>query len=176
MRPLITAVRHAPPICSGLCAGRFELPVQVHAARLPALVQELQPLTLASIYTSPSRRCHGLASELATGLGLPLIVDERLVELDFGEWEGQTWDDISRHDAARFRAWNRDWRVAAPPGGECLNDIEMRVREFLDSLDSQPVLLITHAGVIRTLRVLVQSVPWQQAMADSVPYLTSLVI
>jgi alpha-ribazole phosphatase len=117
-----------------------------------------------------------LASELAACLDLPLRVDERLVELDFGEWEGQAWDHISRHDAARFKAWSRDWRVASPPGGECLNDIEMRVRGFLDALDSRPVLLITHAGVIRALRVLVQSVPWQQAMADSVPYLTSLVI
>jgi alpha-ribazole phosphatase len=174
MQPVITALRHAPPLRQGLCAGRFDVPVQDLGSGLLTLAAELEARGLASVYTSPSSRCLRLASELAACLALPLRVDARLVELDFGQWEGQTWDAITRDDRARFEAWSRDWRVASPPGGECLNDIEARIRRFLDELGSEPALVVTHAGVIRAIWVLLNAVPWCDAMQRSVPYLEPL--
>src|SRR5512142_2608718 len=75
---MITALRHAPPVRTGLCAGRFELPVMEIGAALDSLTRELHEREIRSIYGSPSLRCANLATLLARRLGLPVQLDERL--------------------------------------------------------------------------------------------------
>jgi broad specificity phosphatase PhoE len=106
-------------------------------------------------------------------LALPLEVDDRLQELDFGEWEGRTWSDIETKDQRRFQAWANDWRRSAPPKGESIANLEHRVAQFMCDLRQEPVLVVTHAGPIRAMRVISQAITWEKVMADAVPYATA---
>jgi alpha-ribazole phosphatase len=172
---MITVLRHPRPLQPGLCAGHFEMPVEDPTPRVQTLATELRAHSLARIHSSPASRCKVLAVLLAEALGLPLHIDERLVELDFGEWEGRTWDDITNHDQERFESWSHNWQRASPPGGECVTDLERRVAAFVDALPQEAVLLVTHAGPIRAMKVLLESLDWQAAMSEPIPYLVPMV-
>jgi alpha-ribazole phosphatase len=75
-------------------------------------------------------------------------VDARLAEMDFGEWEGQLWDDVPR-DA--IDAWAADpWRFA-PPGGESGAALVARVSAFWLALPEGDHIVITHGGPLKVL-------------------------
>ena len=168
----IIALRHPPPITRGLCAGRFDFPVRDPEQYVGPLLVHQELTHIERIYSSPAARCRDLAQLIAQRLDLPLQVDARLHELDFGDWEGRTWNDIEADDHERFQAWANDWQRIAPPNGECIAELERRVSDFMDTLATESALGITHAGPIRAMRVLCQLTSWDEAMSDAVPYVT----
>ena len=110
------------------------------------------------LFSSPLRRCADLADSLSAGLGwCPPIHDQRLVELDFGRWEMQTWQDIPR---VEIDAWASDMLDYRPGGGESVTQMAARVCEFYVELqrrhsggrhDNDDVIVVCHAGTIRLL-------------------------
>jgi alpha-ribazole phosphatase len=175
-------VRHAPPLVAGLCAGHSDVDVEAAAPAVGAVIRALgeSDLRVARVYSSPTARCRDLAVELATRLGAPLVFDTRLMELNFGAWEGRLWDAIVASDRERFDRWARDFRSEAPPGGERVAELEHRVGEWLTEVaatdPARSCLAITHAGVIRAVRVLGGNSDWKRVMEEPVPYLTPLVL
>jgi alpha-ribazole phosphatase len=144
-------LRHTRPAGGeGLCYGRTDLPLAPgFAAEAARIAAALPPL--AAVVASPLSRCRRLAEAVAAARGLPLATDPRLVELDFGRWEGMAWDAIPR---AELDAWAADLMHARPHGGETVAELAVRVAAALDDLarGPRPVLAVTHAGVIRVLR------------------------
>lgn len=107
-----------------------------------ALLVELPPGL--PVWTSPLRRCRDLAERLHP----QPIIDDRLAEMHFGDWEGRRWDDIPRTE---LDAWAADVAGYAPPGGESPRQLQRRALDFVESLDVPEAVIVTHAGVIRTL-------------------------
>jgi alpha-ribazole phosphatase len=83
-------------------------------------------------------------------------IDERLVEMDFGSWEGVRWDDVPR---AELDAWAADVAGYAPPGGESPHAVQCRALAFVAGLAVPEAVVVTHAGVIRTLLAHWQQLP-----------------
>jgi alpha-ribazole phosphatase len=166
----IFALRHPPPVTSGVCAGRNDFPVLDPRQYLERLLVHPDLESVARVYSSPATRCSELALLIAAHWALPLEVDERLQELDFGEWEGRTWNDIETNDQERFQAWASDWQRAAPPKGEYIANLQRRVSQFVCDLFADPVLVVTHAGPIRAMQVAYRTSTWEKVMADAVPY------
>lgn len=145
-------LRHTRPRgAEGLCYGRTDLALapcfQANAARL-----ERDLPRFARVLTSPLSRCRRLARALAAARGVALSVDERLVEMDFGAWEGQRWDAIPR---AELDVWAADIEGARPHGGERVADMAARARAALQEAASQvatrgPVLVVAHAGIVKS--------------------------
>lgn len=154
------ALRHAKVVTSGICYGQTEVAVELspdEAARrvirdFPALASVTR-----TIWTSPLRRVQELAECLSARFGLSLHVDVRLMELDFGAWEGRSWDEIYRSERANFTAWAEDPFRRAPPSGETARSLLIRVRAWLQTIPDDGVLIVTHAGPIRVLRALCES-------------------
>jgi len=168
------AVRHAPPRVTGQCYGRAEVEVSPDAATVAAHVLARGPWSVARVCSSPSARCRAPAALVADALGVPLAVDERLYELDFGAWEGRSWEALAREQPAALRRWADDWERAAPPGGETVAELERRVRAWWREQAGAPdLLLIAHAGPVRALRVL-SGASWAEAMARPVAHLEPL--
>lgn len=137
-------IRHPKPVIeAGICYGRLD--VDAHAPH--DVARDIRPLLPADIpvYTSPLRR----ARQLAEALHPSPVIDARLSEIDFGDWEGRAWNDIER-DA--LDAWAADVIGFTPPGGESVARLQARVLDFAASLAPQPaVALVAHAGVLRAL-------------------------
>ena len=150
-------IRHtAPDVPAGLCYGQSDVPLASTFAeevvdvqrRLGALLEGRAP---SRIYSSPLSRCTQLAE--ACGYATPLL-DERLMELNFGAWELRRFDEITD---PQLQCWYDDYLYEAPTGGESFYQQTQRVADFLDELRAEltnenspegEVLIFTHGGVL----------------------------
>jgi broad specificity phosphatase PhoE len=117
------------------------------------LAERLKPIPFEAIYSSPLKRALETARLISESFGLEPILDERLVELDYGQWEGKTLAEVMKNDPKTFQAWQADPAPVAPPGGESGLEAQQRVVSFLDSLAARhpqgQVLVVFHKTVCR---------------------------
>ena len=115
------------------------------------------------IISSPLKRCASFAREYALAHRLPLEFEEDMRELDFGDWEGLTAEQIMQDSPQALGDFWRDPMNHPPPGGETLNAFKQRVVTTWQRLHSRHVgkrvLLVTHGGVIRLLLCHLQQRP-----------------
>lgn len=159
-------VRHPRPLVApGVCYGRLDVaadPEHLRKVR-DELAQQLP--SGAFLYHSPRQRCAKLAQALCEARpdlqsASPPDGDPDLAEMDFGAWEGQTWDTLGE---AALSAWTADFAHHAPGGGETVNQVLQRVARAwrytqAHTQNGQSAVWITHAGVIRCLALLQQGV------------------
>ncbi len=107
-----------------------------------------------AIVSSPLQRAWSTAERAAEALGLPVHVDDRLRETDFGGWEGMTFADARRAGGDAFTAWLHDPALASP-GGESFAETAVRALAVqADLVAAHPravVLVVTHTGPIKLL-------------------------
>lgn len=150
-------VRHPPPaIAEGVCYGRLDPPLRADAAgTVRTIVAALAGRHLARIWTSPAQRCRILAEAAGAATGAPLRFEPRLLELDFGAWEGLKWDDVPR---AALDAWAADPEGFAPPGGESGAALLHRVGAVHAALReaAEDCAVIAHGGPLKLLSALLR--------------------
>ena len=159
-------VRHAAPLVApGTCYGALDVPADAQDTRAAAERLATALPAGALVVYSTLQRCELLAHELqALRPDLTLAPDARLREMDFGRWEGQTWDAIGQ---SAIDAWVAGFATHAPGGGESLAHMLHRVaaalqtaREWRSNQGAKDVVWITHAGVARC-------VAWLQERGES---------
>ena len=161
-------VRHAPVLAApGLCYGASDLPAEPDATRAAAESLAAALPEGLEIHTSPLQRCEQLALALR-GLRPDLMpkTDPRLVEMNFGRWEGLPWVDIPR---AGFDTWLADFADARPAGdGETVRELMARVAAAWDAhrARGEPAVWITHAGVMRAVLLLSRGVRLPERATD----------
>ena len=140
---ILHLIRHPQPLIeAGICYGRLDIPAE-NVAACAASLKLLLPGEIA-VWSSPLQRCRALAKALHTQ---PLF-DARLMEMNFGTWEGRPWNTIPRDE---LDAWAADVEGYAPPGGESAASIRQRAVAFVEEQNVPEIALVTHAGVIRLL-------------------------
>jgi alpha-ribazole phosphatase len=153
----VVLVRHpAPAIGQGVCYGRLDVGVDPAAGEQVGRIASDPGLRGARlVWTSPAVRCRGVAEAIAVAMGVPLRVDGRLWELDFGEWEGRPWAAIARADLDR---WAESPSCFAPPGGESGAALIARVRDFHAGICDDCVV-VSHGGPLNVLGALLRDQP-----------------
>jgi len=169
---LIYLIRHARPDgVEGICYGRRDVPVLAAETERAARALRFQipedVLTTAPIYSSPLERCAALARQIAGDRCV--VVTQALLELDFGSWQGRSWNEIPRGE---IDAWAADlWNY--PPGrGESAAAAARRWRSWIGALRGQAldaVIAVTHAGLIRVAHA-VESESDHSVLTMDVPY------
>lgn len=141
-------IRHTQPVVEkGLIYGRTDVPLADSFSIEKDNILKQLPEAFDIVYSSPSLRC----TRLAQTISAQYLKDESLYELNFGEWEGQSWDTINRQES---ETWMNDFVNLSPPKGETMKEMESRVMNFWNRLLKQPfqnAAIVTHGGVIRIL-------------------------
>jgi broad specificity phosphatase PhoE len=110
-----------------------------------ALAGRLAGVRIDRIISSPMLRALETAQTVATGR--PVEVDERLRELDYGRWEGLTYDEIDARDPALRARWDHDPGSTHSPGGESGEDVAARGLSFLvELLEAELATAAAHAA------------------------------
>lgn len=160
---------------SGRYQGRTDTPLSAEGlADAEALAATLADAGVTLVMTSTLRRAASTAQRVALRLGLPApIPDARLVEIGFGAWEGRTQAEIRAETPAALRRWKRSPGTMRFPGGETLEEAASRLRALLADLaalpGSGPILLVTHAGMIRLAILEARMLPAQRFRDIDVP-------
>jgi broad specificity phosphatase PhoE len=165
---VIVVVRHGRTAANagGLLLGRADPPLDAEGDRqAAALGAACADLDVARVVTSPLGRCRDTAGAIAAAAGgVPVDVDERWIELDYGELDGVPFADLP---AELWSAWRADieW---CPPGGESLAALGRRVRAGADALVAdardRDVVVVSHVSPIKA------AVAWALGVGDEIAW------
>lgn len=115
------------------------------------------------IVSSPLARAQETAAAVADRVGVPVATDEGWVELDFGSWEGLTFEEVRVRDPEGLKAWLAFEGGPAPHGGETFAACVARVTSARDALvaayPGKSVLVVSHVTPIKTMAGLVLGSP-----------------
>ena len=168
----IDMLRHGACNDGDIYRGRTDshLSVEGEAQMLKAVEEGVWDL----VYSSPLQRCRVFSKKLSERLNLPLVIDDRLIELDFGEWDGEETGEIWQKQQSAVLAFWQDPEANTPPGAESLPAMRDRVVHLLHDLhrqySEQRILLVSHGGVIRILLSYLLQMPLQAMRQISVDY------
>lgn len=152
----VTIIRHTRvDVPSGTCYGQKDVALApTFETEAKAYMEQLnQPFD--AIYSSPASRCIQLAYKFHPNP----TKDQRLLEMNFGEWEGLNWNAIPPDISM---PWMEDFVHIAPPNGENLQMMYNRIAQFLNELKQQShdkVLIVAHAGVMRCIWAYITQIP-----------------
>ncbi len=126
-------------------------------AQAKVLAAQFADIELDVIYTSPLERAYQTGAAVAQSKKVPLIVDERLIEGNFGIAEGMLKTDIQTQLTKEYKRW-RDFKDMdyAFDGGESKRQILNRVLDFIVFLQNEPyqnIGISAHSAVIRSLLI-----------------------
>ena len=156
-------LRHGEPAVLGRLNGRLPgvgLSVQGRA-EIAAQAGRLVGEKIEAIYASPLQRTRETAEILADRLALPVQYREDVIEIDYGEWTGLTFDKIRQDE--RWQMWASSRSIAAVPGGESWRRVQERVVGALfDLRQAHPegsVVVVSHGDVIRAALLFALGMP-----------------
>lgn len=151
-------IRHGEPEADarGRCYGRLDVGLsdrgrEQAAACAAALARE----PVDAVYASPRRRAVESAGYVAGPRGIEVRVEEALREIDFGEFEGRTYDEIAHDYPDVYREWMEHPTEVAFPGGESYVGMRERVasavRRIRAAHPGRTVAIVSHGGTNRVV-------------------------
>ncbi|SDL85447.1 alpha-ribazole phosphatase [Pedobacter sp. ok626] len=113
---------------------------------------QLKGMSFDAVYASPLKRAL-FTAEIASGIKA-VKTDSRLIEVDFGDWEGKTKEEFIAENASLWSTWMEDPAIAKAGGtGESASDVVARVDDFYQEMmlkhPSGNILVVGHNGINR---------------------------
>ena len=117
--------------------------------------QSIENYSIERIYSSPMRRC--LETSKIIWRDVAPVIDERLVEINYGDAEGLTYKQLAELYPEMIAGWNKGIDLSFP-NGENTKDVDERFESFLNHLkvdisnkNSKSIGVVTHNGILRCL-------------------------
>ncbi len=155
-RLLLARHAEADPAFAGRCYGSLDVPLSPAGRRQAGeLGDALAEVELDAVYASPLARALDTAAAVAAPHGLEPRPVAALRELDFGELEGLSFEEIRSSRPALYRAWMETPAAVRFPGGESLADLRARAlpaaAEIYGRHEGGTVAVVAHGGPLRVI-------------------------
>nr|WP_294930087.1 alpha-ribazole phosphatase [uncultured Flavobacterium sp.] len=168
----IYLVRHTETICEkGICYGQSDVNL---AEPFESVFENilLQLPSEAIIFSSPLQRCVTLAKYIQNNIKtISYEEDKRLMEMNFGDWEMKNWNNIPQE---QLNPWMEDFVNIKVSNGESFVELHERTNAFLSEKKSKkinsPVIMVTHAGIIRSFLCHHSALPLKDAFQNKVAF------
>lgn len=156
--------------------GQVDIPLNEFGRMLAKKTAKgLADIPFTVCYTSPMGRAKETAELILAGRDVPIVIDERIVEMGFGEYEGKCCSKKGWELPDNFHCFFTDpVNYIAPKGGEGFADVKKRTGDFLEELyqkeelQDKNVLLSTHGAALCGILSLMKGLPisgyWQQGV------------
>jgi len=144
-------MRHGLPLGGKTLRGKTD--DEISAQGLLDMQHSVQNLAVDMVISSPLKRCHTFAKQFSKQNNLACITDDRLAEIDFGDWDGKALSELFDEPNSITEKYLADpWHILIP-NGETLEKfserIKLAINDMLDKYQGKSILVVTHAGVIR---------------------------
>jgi probable phosphoglycerate mutase len=120
--------------------------------QLTTLRAAVRDISIAAIYSSPLERARQTANAVAAEHSLAVEAYDELIEVDFGEWTGRTFQELE--ELAAWRMYNRSRSTTQIPGGEHPSAVARRATRALEALHrrhpGETIAVVSHAEIIRS--------------------------
>ncbi|SDW88260.1 alpha-ribazole phosphatase [Lutibacter oricola] len=164
----IYLVRHTTPkVDKGICYGQADLDVAATFEEEVSRIRKSINFNKETVvYSSPLKRCVKLANQFSENI----ITDNRLMELNFGDWELLKWDELPEPVGS---IWMNNFVTEVTPNGEAYIDLAKRAFEVFTEITSTSVkqlIITTHAGVIRSILAKLNNIHLKDSFDITVEY------
>ena len=153
----------------GICYGQSNVGVAYSFySEKEKIEREINEIYFDTILSSPLFRCKTLTESLFSTE--KIVFDERLKELNFGDWELKKWDDV--YNSPKGKIWMNNYQTLPTLNGESYPEMVERVRAFYSELVLKKydnVAIITHAGVIRIFKSIIEKIPIDELFVSFKP-------
>ena len=148
----------------GRCYGSLDVGLSaVGREQAATLAADLAQAEVDAAYASPLLRARETAAAIAARQGIPLLIDDGLRELDFGDCEGRRYDEIAATMPDLYARWMNAPTTVEFPGGEGFEALRRRARaaaaRIRGELAGRTAVVVTHGGVWRALLADVLGLP-----------------
>lgn len=162
----IYLIRHTQTASQkGLCYGQTDVELADSFFDDAREILKKLPANLL-VFSSPLLRCTRLGQLISTDV----ILDNRLLEINFGDWENLLFSEI---ETEKLQQWTENFVSLAPPKGESFSQLYSRVESFWSDLfkfKDEKIVIVTHAGVIRAILAKVLDLPLEKAFVFRVDF------
>jgi broad specificity phosphatase PhoE len=163
-------VRHARTAynASGRFRGLADVPLdEVGVEQAKALAHRIaREEHVTQLFTSPLLRALHTADAIADECKLAAVVEPRLIDVDYGEWQGLTVDEVMNCDAQRYQAWcQAPDRVPLPGGGRIGSSVRAALRFVKEAIADYPgetTVFVTHDVICQGLACLLLDIPMRR--------------
>lgn len=170
----LDVIRHGEPEGGDVFRGRIDHRLTDNGRRQFRERLIRNPGAWQRVVSSPLARCHESAAEIASEGNLPIRVDERWAEIDYGDWEGVPVKDVMTGDQTHVRQLWEDPMNFCAPNGEPVPALQARVLDaWLHALQEhggEHLLVVTHGGVMRVLAQHLLSLAPEAMKRLGIPY------
>ena len=136
-------------------------------AQARSAAEELSEIQFGAIYSSDLLRARQTAEAVAEKQGMSVLVDERLREVNLGEWEGMLSEDVKARYPNELRERDENPLHARPPQGETLAEVAERakaaVNDILQRQAQGPLLIVSHGLTLASLVCMSSHIPLERA-------------
>ncbi len=121
--------------------------------QLERLAERFKSINYDVIYSSPLIRAMKTADAVNSSLKLPIIKDERLIEINGGAWEGMKWTEIAEKYPIQHDIWKNDMKRFSIDGGETMTEVYERMKNAVTNLADinrgKTVVIVSHGCALR---------------------------
>ncbi|MBK0383691.1 histidine phosphatase family protein [Pedobacter sp. SD-b] len=150
-----------------LCYGQSEMPLEENFTVDFDWIKDHLNFTTGKYYSSPLRRCTKLAAYLSDDA---FDTDERLSELNFGDWEMKPWLNINQKD---IKAWEDDFINYRVKKGERFIDLYDRSIQFIEEMylsKEENIVVVCHSAIIRSIISYILDFPLEKVFNLKIDY------
>lgn len=156
--------------------GQIDIPLNEYGRELARKTGEgLADVPFDLCFCSPLSRARKTAELILEGRNVPIITDQRLIEISFGRYEGrcwnpETWDEEMPKDFQCF--FTKPAQYVAPDDGESLEKLRARTGAFLreictkEEYRNDTILVSTHGGALASMIANIRNLPMEQFWGD----------
>ncbi|WP_025741392.1 alpha-ribazole phosphatase [Aquimarina pacifica] len=164
----IYLVRHTTPnIEKGICYGQSDIGVtETFEKEVEKIHSQIPIHDISKVYSSPLQRCKLLAKTF----NHTTFFDDRLKELNFGDWELMAWDDIN---PSEINPWMNDFVHTPTTNGESYIILQNRILAFFNELEhssKEKIVIVTHAGPMRALLSYIRKIDLKDSFSIHITY------
>ncbi len=124
-------------------------------------------INISKIYSSKQKRALQTAVILGNEISVECIPFEGVEEINFGEWEGLSWNEVQETYPMTYKEWYQDRRYTKTPKGESYQELLERVLSAVHKIiatNHDNVAIVTHSAVIMSLRCYITNTPFHELL------------
>ena len=121
------------------------------------------------IYASTQKRAKETAQIISKYLKIPYVTKKGLEEMNLGEWEGLSWEQVEERYQEEYQVWKNNRRYQNTPNGESYQELLDRVLAAIleiieENAEKEHILIVTHSAVIMSLLCYFSNTPFEDML------------
>jgi broad specificity phosphatase PhoE len=136
--------------------GRIDISLNERGSKeAEVILGVMKDNNISAIYTSPLKRSIETARPMAEFFNLEIVPIDGLIDINYGDWQGLTMDDVRKRYKAQYNQWIKTPNLVRFPNGETLDEVQERsfyaFKEIVKKNPGKTIIVLPHRVINKVL-------------------------